>query len=288
MNKLILEFFKKLKMFVEFLKIVVVFTIMLFFLFWAETLIGTSWSFLNFIRPTFVNLVGYGEGINNGSMMLFAAVFKYSYMIAFIILLCFYGIFHLCYKAVCVLQNLYEEGHKQVKKLSEATLNNELSITQVSEQKKMQRYAIYIAILPKVTRQFHVKTLDLNEQAKEMNKFLIDKTGVMPEKFEDGFYYEFERFDTIDSSLDAFCHVLNSEAPVDYRVCCILYEKDKYTAKVALKKLIELNLLNKIAMFSNTAYRYGFIEKPRYETIQIGLYQKEGDTFEIHEFVKKV
>ena len=42
--------------------------------------------------------------------------------------------------------------------------------------------------------------------------------------------------------------------------------------------------MNKITTLANTVYRYNFNENQRYETSQVGLFQKGNDCFEVHEF----
>ena len=70
-------------------------------------------------------------------------------------------------------------------------------------------------------------------------------------------------------------------------MCVQIIGVDKYKEIGQIHKLIELKALNKIIMFSDTAYRYGYNDVCSYETIQCGLYNNGNDTFEIQEFVKK-
>ena len=39
---------------------------------------------------------------------------------------------------------------------------------------------------------------------------------------------------------------------------------------------------------SNVVYRYKFVDNPKYETSQLGLFQKGDDTFEVHEFIEGI
>ena len=49
--------------------------------------------------------------------------------------------------------------------------------------------------------------------------------------------------------------------------------------------LIELKTLNKITTMADTVYRYKYNSVCRYETTQVGLYQKEDINFEVYEFI---
>ena len=120
-----------------------------------------------------------------------------------------------------------------------------------------------------------------------MNKFLIEQTSILPEVFENGFLYKFSDFENIDKILDIFFKVLKSNAPIDYYISVHSYEKSFETEKEIFKKLISLGLVNKISMYSQTAYRYSFNKTQKYETVQHGVFQKDGGTFEILCFEEK-
>ena len=48
-----------------------------------------------------------------------------------------------------------------------------------------------------------------------------------------------------------------------------------------------LKNINKITTLADTAYRYNFNDICRYETSQLGVFQKENGTFEVHQFIVK-
>ena len=54
-----------------------------------------------------------------------------------------------------------------------------------------------------------------------------------------------------------------------------------------METLKSLKILNKIVSFADTAYRYSFNIDKGYAVSQLGLFQKEETTFEVHEYVKK-
>ena len=117
-----------------------------------------------------------------------------------------------------------------------------------------------------------------------MNKFLIEKTGVSPIPYEGGFLYAFDNFASVDSVLENFFKLIKSNAPLDYIICIQILGNDLVKEEAQLKKLISLRFMNKISACSDTAYRYKFNSSHRYETSQLGLFQKDNDTFEVHEF----
>ena len=120
-----------------------------------------------------------------------------------------------------------------------------------------------------------------------MNKFLINQTGVNPIKYENGYLYTFESFKDIDAVLDIFSRLSTSKAPIDYLICVQILDKNSGKEREQLNALIDLKILNKIATLSDTVYRYMFNRSQRYETIQLGIFQKEDWTFEVHEFQKR-
>ena len=92
--------------------------------------------------------------------------------------------------------------------------------------------------------------------------------------------------DKIDFILDIFFRVIRSKAPLDYQVCLLIEEDNKVLQDERLRNLINLGFMNKISMLSNVAYRYKFVENPKYETSMLGLFQKNNNTIEVHEFIE--
>ena len=283
MHEFNLKVFGAFKNLFQFLKIVDLFLIMLFLLYWTEHLLHANWGWMQVFRPLFEYLVSMGQAFNDGSLMLFAAVFEFKFFIAFVILLLIYGFIHLDYLFVGLLEKVYIAQHNMIKKIEEEKLNKNFAKIQTNEQLKLQRYFVYIGIEPKKES---LSPINKEEQEKQMNKFLIGKTGVSPEKFDDGFLYNFTRFDYIDHVLDALFKVLNSEAPLDYQVIIMMHEDDLEKETERLRKLINLKFMNKISALSNVAYRYKFVKPPHYKTSLLGIFQGVNGGFEVHEFVE--
>ena len=287
MHKFILNSFIKSKHFVQFLKIFDIFLIMMLLLHWVEHLLGSQWSWMNFIRPLLDFFVSMGASISNNSINLFGAVFEYKFFFAAILLLFIYFLIHLDYILVCFLENIYQEGRIHVHKFQEKVLNKQLEQEQVYQQKKLQSYVIYISGTLKTDSVTKLSGVNLEEQINLMNKFLIEKTGTNPSKFDDGYVYKFYKFDKIDFILENFFKVLHSKAPLDFQICVLIEEDNKVMQDERLKTLIHLGFKNKISMLSNVSYRYRFVENSKYETSMLGLFQNGNNTMEVHQFIEQ-
>ena len=286
MHKFFIHAFIKSKNFVHFLKVFDIFLIMMLLLYWVEHLLGSKWGWMGFIRPLLDFFVSLGALINNGSADFFGAVFEFKFLFALILLLFLYFLIHLDYILICFFENVYNSGREKVHRIQETLLNKSLEREQVSQQKKLQSYVIYISGTLKTDSVTKMSNINLEEQINLMNKFLMEKTGVNPEKFDNGFVYRFFRFDNIDEILGVFFKVLHSKAPLNYQICVVLEEIDKTMQNERLRNIINLGFWGKIIMLSNIAYRYSFVENPKYETSQLGIFQKGTGTIEVHEFVE--
>ena len=287
MHKYVLKMFEGLKSFTKFLKIADVFVILMLLLYWIQNLIGSSWGWMNFIKPLLDFFIEIGKMLNSGSIMLFAAVFEFKYFIALLLILFVYFLIHVCYISLCKLQELYEAGNIAVKKIQENILNTKLAKEQEKEQDKIQKYVVYISASIKKNDFTKLSDINLQEQEDLMNKFLKEKTGVNPQNFNEGFLYNFDKFDKIDNTLEVLFKVLKSKAPLEFQICIMINNEDQIDF-VKLSKLISLGLKNKISIMADTAYRYRFIDSKKYRTSQVGLFQKGDETFEIHEFVEDI
>ena len=126
--------------------------------------------------------------------------------------------------------------------------------------------------------------MNLDEQNKIMNKFLISKTAVNPTKYQDGFLYSFNDFNHIDDILEHFFKLIKSDAPLDYRICVQIISKNAAKEMEQLKELISLDFVNKITTLSDTVWRYKFNSSHRYSTSQLGIFQQGDGSFEVHQF----
>ena len=247
-------------------------------LYWVENIADFNWSFLNPFSQIMNLFVYLGSLIMNGTTEIFGAVFEHKYLGAFVVIVFFYLIIHLGFCLTEKAEELYEDSRKAIHKIQENKLNKSLEKEQIQEQKCLNNYVIYVST--EVKKQFRNSNIDLKEQNKIMNKFLIEKTGILPEVYEKGFLYKFSDFNNIDSILDVFFKLLNSSAPIDYVIATCVYAKSFEQEQEKFKKLIALNFVIKISMFADTAYRYSFNTSQKYQTTQLGLFQKGNETVE--------
>ena len=100
--------------------------------------------------------------------------------------------------------------------------------------------------------------------------------------------FEFNYFSDIDKNLDVFAKLLHSKAPLDYIICVQVFGENLEKEQMQLEKLKELRILNKIVSFADTVYRYNFNREKGYGTTMVGLFKKGEDSFEVHEFIKRI
>ena len=284
MHKLVLNFFKGLRSFLQLSRIVIVFTILMMLFYWIKNLAGFNYSFLDFIKPLLDSLLALGASISNGYVDLFAAKFEYKYAIANGILLALYAFTYLLNKVVDFFEDSYLAGRSAVKSLQEAAMNKSLKQEAENEQKKLKRYQIYIGVSEKKKFAQQVINIDIKEQYQILNKFLIEKTGVNPIAYKDGFIYSYGNIEHIDNILDEFFKAVNSKAPLNYYVCVQVIGASPEFEKLQLETMIGLNIANKIITMADTVWRYKFNSKTKYETVLIGDFKSAGKNFEIHEF----
>jgi hypothetical protein len=153
--------------------------------------------------------------------------------------------------------------------------------------KKINEYYIYVEAVPKKQNQYSVN-VDMDEQNRIMHKFLIEKTGVTPEKYGEGYLYKFYDMERIDRKFDIFSRLLVSKAPLDYIICVQIIEQDRKESIKDLLSLISLRILNTIITTASAAYRYKFNRDQGYSFIKGGLYQKEGGTIDVFTIKSKI
>jgi len=259
---------------------------MMLTLFWIQNLLGSYWAWMDFIAPLLTFFVNIGERISSGSIMLFNAVFEYKYMIAALLFGVIFIILNLVRNFINDLEEWYCDGRRFVKKVQENQFNAKLEKTVTNEQLRIKRYYVYANA--SIKKKYYNKNFNINleEQVKEMIKFISSKTAVFPLKFEEGYLYTFENFDDVDTVLDCLFKVVNAQTPLDYNICIQVISNTSGNEKEQIKTLKNLNIHNKIIFMANTKYRYGFNKKASYKTTQVGVFQNNGESFEVHEFYK--
>lgn len=286
MKNFILKMFDFLKNSVKFLEIVIIFFTMLIILYWIQHLIGTEWVWLSFFYPILDSIIFVVEYLTPDSLFNTENYVQYKYIASLLLLAVIYFSIRYILITVEMLENIYINVTSKVKKIREDKFNNDLIKNQKNEQNLIKKYVVYVSSSVNDKKSYG-QEVSLDEQNKIMNKFLIEKTSVLPEVFEDGFLYKFNDFDSIDNILDVFYKLLQSNAPLDYLIVVHAYKSDFNSEIENLKKLIALKLVNKMYLSSETSYRYGFNKNKKYETSQLGIFQKDDITIEVLNFVKK-
>ena len=286
MHKFMLKFFGFLKSTAQFLKVLTIFSLLCLILYWTSNLANFNWTWLGFIAPLLDTFLEIGNMISNDSVKLFDAVFEYKYGIALVLFLILYYVAHGIQLGFIKLEELYGDGRRLVKKMQENAYNKTLEIQNRLDQEQIKNYQIYVAAYRKRKLTHLEADVDMVEQAKLMNKFLMEKTGIAPVKYGEGFLYSFSDFNSIDNVLPHFFKLIHSTAPLEYIICVQILPKNLTNEFDNMKKLIDLHLLNQITTLSDTVWRYKHNETHRYGLNQIGLYKKENSTFEAHEFIE--
>lgn len=279
MHNFVLKFFEGLKSFWHFLKIVCVFCIMMLLLFWIQNLTKGEWGWMAFITPFLNGLLDVANRIYSVSFEIWGAVFEFKYISAIIILIGLYYLMNLFIMLTALIEAGYKSTHFICKKTEEALLNKNLKEEVEKEELKIKNYSVTIHTTLKPQFSHPELKININEQNKLMTDFISEKLGKTPMNLDGGCLYMFDDFNKIDDILKVLFKVLNSKAPLDYAIC--IQAGDNNTQ---LQKLISLKHFGKIIMAADTAYRYKFNKKHGYQTSQIGLFQYENRTMEVHEF----
>ena len=286
MNKLILKTFELLKHLSYFMKILVIFFLALHLLFWIQNLINGHFGWLQIFTPILKGFLSLGAYFSNNSLDLFGSAFEYKYIIAVAIYLCLYYFFNFLITLLNHMEDKYNDAYRFVKKTNENIYNNSLKHKQEKEEKQINKYKVLILTNLKSKYSHPEQGFNLDEQNRIMNKFVIDKTGVEPNEYAGGFLYSFNNFSNIDSSLEIFFKLIKANSPLDFTICLQVVEGDELKCLEELKFLAGLKNAGKITMLSNTDYRYRFNKSHRYGTSQLGVFQKNNDTVELHEFIE--
>lgn len=288
MDKFFIKVFGFSKSCIHFLKILVMFTILMLFFYWIQDLLGSFWAWTGFIKPVLDLFVEIGARITSGSTILLGAVFEYKFLIALVLLLLVYVFIDVLTFLVEKMEEMYFDLCRTIKKIEENKLNDSLKKQITKQEAKLKRYQIYVSTSVKKGIAHRDFSINLDEQNKIMLKFLMEKTMCNPTKKDDGYLFEFHNFEKIDSVLDSFNKLIQSEAPLDYIICVQVLGEDIPNELKQMETLKSLKILNKIVSFADTAYRYSFNNEKGYTVSQLGLFQKEDSTFEVHEYIKNI
>lgn len=279
MHNYVLKCFNFFKNLLQFLKIVCLFCILMLICYWMQNLTNADWTWLGFIKPFLDGLLDVANSIYSVSFDIFGATFEFKYLSALIILVASIYLVNLLVILTNILEGTYKSAHFVCKKTEEAIFNKKLKENIIRQEKQITKYSV--CIQTKLKSKFSHRELKINidEQNKLMNEFIMQKTGVKPTLYNGCYLYNFTNFDKIDTVLDVLFKVIHSNAPLDYAIC--IQSGDDFKQ---LTKLIELKDFGKVIIAADTAYRYKFNASHRYQTSQIGIFQNENKTLEVQEF----
>lgn len=283
MHEFVLKIFNGLRSFWHFLKIVCVFCILMLLLFWIQNLTNSNWEWMSFITPFLKSLLEVANSIYSVSFNFWGAVFELKYISAIIILLALYLCMNLLILLTSIVEGAYRSTHFICKKTEEAIMNKGFKEKIEAEEKKISEYFVTIHTRVKPKFSHNNLNIDINAQNEYMNNFITEKLGVKPESFDEGFMYSFNNYNKIDNVLQILFKVLHSTTPLDYAICIQAGDMTQNNLK-QIRKLIKLQQFGKIIMAADTSYRYRFNNCHRYQTSQIGVFQYENKTLEVHEF----
>ena len=282
MHKIILLIFEAVKNTVQFISIFCSFLTAIISLNWIETIIKAHWNWLNFIRPFLNMILDFSNSIAPISFNAFGATFDIKYITAILLLIL---IMLICRKILFRLADLeidYHNLHIKVKKYNEVGFNKKLIKKFNENERKVTDYMVLINTQWK-KNYFKKENDSLGKQNSIINDFIYGQTGVKYSTFNNGFLYNFNNFEKVDDVLSTMFEVLSSNAPID---CAISIQVGDNLQ--LLKKLSDLKEFNKITMSAETLYRYNLNKNKKYKTQNVGIFQYENLTLEVHEFKEEL
>lgn len=286
MQNFVLKIFNFSKNLVHFFKILSIFFLLLHLLYWIQNLIHAHFGWLQIFVPLFDFFNYIGENIYGKSVDLWGVIFEFKYIVAVLIYIILFYFWNLMLLFLDFMENKYNELCRFAQKAEEKFYNNALKKEQEQAESKISQYKIFV--LTSLKKKFSHPELgyNLEEQTQLMNKFITEKTGAVPVKYDGGYIYSFNNFNDVDSILSIFFKVIKSNTPLDCVICLQIIDENIDKCMKELKILVDLNYTNKIVILSNTAYRYKFNKGHMYGTSSLGLYQRENGTIEPYEFIE--
>ena len=284
MHKFTLNIFEYLKNIAHFLKILVIFIVVMFFIFWAQNLAGADWTFIDFIEPCLNSFLVKGKSLWQGELNVLNITIEYQYLGALVIFALLYVLAHLLGIGLEVCENVYKDGRNLIKKNEERLMNESLQKAVIQNEKKIRQYKLYVSTELKKKSLNSKNKINLEEQNKILNKFIMEKTMANPVFYNNGFLYSFSNIEKIDKVLDALKKILQTDSPINYFICIQVFGENPMIEEQELKDLISTKIPNKIIMTAKTSYRYSYNEEQRYKTGQYGIFQSNGKSFEVHIF----
>lgn len=281
MHKLILILFKKIRDLEKFLRLVIIFLIMLMALYWFQNLLGANWKLLGFIKPFLDWILDLSDSIYSLSFDFWGKTMELKYFVAVTIMFIAAMSLNIISFTLEFLENLYDDIHRKCQKANEEAFNYALQKAVDIPEKQQSKFMVYIQTKVVTRHNVPIKGFDINEQNVLMNKFITSRTNTIPTDIWEGYLYTFNNIENLDKILDVLYKIKHSEAPMSYLIC-IQVGNDMEQ----LKKLASLQYWDKIIIAADTLYRYNLNNLHNYETSNLGIFQKEDGTLEVHEIIE--
>ena len=267
----------------KFLRVLCVFFIMLMSLYWIQNLIGASWWWMGFIAPFLDYILDLVNGIYSFSFDFSGKTIEIKYFNAVVLMVIF--IFGLKGISICIekLHEMYENAHFLYKKTNENVFNAKLHNDVKNEEKQTNNYQLYFNT--RIPKRYSNRIVDINltEENKKIQDILNKITKTFPVKKQNGFLYNLNDFEKIDTVLKTLFNIKESYEYIDFIICIQIGNDFRQ-----LNKLINLEEWGKIIIAADTLCRYEFNDIKNFTTSNVGIFQRENNTLEVHEFVNKM
>lgn len=279
MHKAALAIFAFIKNVVYFLRIASIFFIMILSLYWIQNIIGASWKWMNIFKSPLDYLLSYTDNIYSVTFSMFGADIEFKYISALLLLVLFLFIFKFIYIGIEMLESTYVAARTIHKKTVEKNFNKKLEKAVANEEMQITNFSVLIhtQIPPKFShRELNV---NIDENNKLMNDYISKKTGVTHMVYDSGFLYTFKEFDKIDEVLSVLFKVLESNVQLEYAISI-----QAGNNLPQLKTLAALKIFGKVIIAADTLLRYKYKKTHRFQTANLGIFQKDNGSIEVHEF----
>ena len=267
----------------KFLRVLCLLLIMLISLYWVQNIIEASWWWMMPIAPLLDCILDFVNSIYSFSFELFGKTFDMKYFNAVILIVILISGLKFINIIVEKMHEMYEDAHLMYKKTHEKIFNNNLENAVRTEEKQINDYMVYIQTRVSKKHLNKITSVDINEETSKIIKFINEKTKTISMKNWEGHLYLFKNIEHIDDVLEVLFRVLKSPAPIDYMICV-----QAGSDAQKLKQLVDLEEWGKIIMSADTLCRYEFNNVKMYKTTSVGIFQREENTLEVHEFVEKL
>ena len=283
MNKLKLFLFNSIKNLEKFLLVVGVFLIVMITLYWIQGAMNASWRWVNFFAPVLDSIVTTSNKIFTFKLYFGDSFLDLTNIKAIIFLLMLILAIYLLDILTGKIEEFCDDIYRTCKKVNEDLFNKQLAHKVSKEEKQLNRYMFYVQIRLKsqILANRFIKNINIEEQKQLVHKYILDRITVDAHtNYLDGVLYYMRDFNKVDGVVDVLKQIPNLSEFCDY-LCCVQISEDI----TRLNRIIGIQSWGKITISADTLLRYNYNKCQRYKTSNVGIFQSNGTTIEIHEFV---